>query len=122
MSVAVRLTIAALVAGWTITLGLWPSGDSAGGFEDGRSSGLHGFWPCGAIRDFDGSRYLASEIEAAGLGCRDARRLVRRVHEACRLESCDLEGYECAVDQETPQAVSCARGPVPRVRWSWVGT
>ena len=110
MPVSARLAIAVLVAGWTVTFAIWQTDGAA----EGRANGL---WACGDIRGPGDSPYVAAEIETAGLGCGEARGFVRRVHRACRAESCRLSGYECTLGDD--RTASCERTAAPSMRLVW---
>jgi hypothetical protein len=124
MPVGARLAIAVLVAGWTVTLAVWPTEDDALAHSAGRTA--DGLWPCGTVRDFDGSTYAATEIKVDGLGCYEARGIVREAEEACRLEDCDFGRWECtagdAEDAGAFRTTTCSFVEERRVIWSWVET
>ena len=136
MSLIPRLGVAAVVAVATLTLGGIMSGSGrARDLSDWRMPHPPGFWtragelirypdpwrPCGVINDFDQPPRLASDIEASGLGCRAARRFIRRAHEPCGSETCRFEGYHCIVDYAGTQTLGayCARDAHRRVKWYW---
>jgi hypothetical protein len=111
MPVGARLVIAVLVAGWTVTFAILQTEESANGMTNES-------WACGDIRNREYPSDLAAEVEVEGVGCGEARSFVRRLHRACGVENCQLEGYECVIEDE--RSASCERGPEARVRWVWI--